>query len=180
MRLSSHKLRGANRIAWELVYGPIPKGLFVCHQCDVPACVNPDHLFLGTNSENIKDSYAKRRSNQRGENNACARLTEEKVYELRRRYKKSGVIQQELANEYGVTCSCISSIVRGRSWGHLGGSVPHNERGHHVKLTEKEVITIRIRHKTGNISQRQLAKEYSVGQTQIGRIVRRECWKQVK
>lgn len=56
----------AHRAAWELFKGPIPKGMHVCHRCDTPACVNPDHLFLGTMSDNIKDSYAKGRSKPRG------------------------------------------------------------------------------------------------------------------
>lgn len=56
-----HKTIDAHRISWMLHYGDIPNGMFVCHKCDVRQCVNPDHLFLGTNSDNMKDCYRKNR-----------------------------------------------------------------------------------------------------------------------
>lgn len=52
---------GAHRIAWRLLKGPIPLGMFVLHRCDMPACVNPEHLFLGTQADNIRDSVIKGR-----------------------------------------------------------------------------------------------------------------------
>lgn len=55
-----------HRIAWEFAYGPIPAGMKVCHRCDMPSCVNPDHLFLGTQKENMRDMFAKKRARPRG------------------------------------------------------------------------------------------------------------------
>jgi len=63
VQMSPQKVRGAHRVAWELMNGAIPNGLSVLHQCDTPACVNPEHLFLGTQQDNVADMVAKGRWN---------------------------------------------------------------------------------------------------------------------
>ena len=109
----------AHRVSWELNYGEIPQGLFVCHRCDNPSCVNPEHLFLGTNSENIKDSFAKGRSNQQGTNNGSSVLTEAQVREIRTRYENESISQRNLARQYGITQASVSSIITRHNWGWL-------------------------------------------------------------
>ncbi len=106
----------AHRFSWELHNGPIPKGFCVLHRCDNPPCVRPDHLFLGTHLENIRDMVKKNRGYDRhGEKNPRAKLTERKVIEIRRRYEL-GETQESLGREYGFVQAYISQIVLRKIW----------------------------------------------------------------
>lgn len=107
----------AHRIAYELAKGPIPEGLFVMHACDNPRCVNPDHLSVGTQKDNIADAAAKGRT-ARGSMVPRSILTEEAVQDIRREYA-SGTKQLILAERYGVAQPTISDVVTGRRWGWL-------------------------------------------------------------
>lgn len=112
-RLSSKR---AHRVSYELFVEPIPKGLLVCHKCDNRACVNPDHLFLGTAADNTRDMMIKNRGNSaRGERHRSAKLTVEKVLEIRERSSK-GESNRKLAREYGVGPDQISRIVNRKKW----------------------------------------------------------------
>lgn len=106
--------RRAHRAAWVLYLGPIPPGLFVCHRCDTPPCVNPAHLFLGTAADNALDRDSKRRGNQ-GERNPNAKLTVEKVRDLRRRYR-AGEPPAALARDLGISRGTAWNIANGRGW----------------------------------------------------------------
>ena len=108
---------GAHRVAWLLVHGPIPPGLFVCHRCDKPLCVNPDHLFLGTQIENMADCGAKGR-HVKGELHARAKVTAAQVIEIRQRHNE-GTKQNALAREFGVCTTLISRVVRRLKWRHV-------------------------------------------------------------
>jgi len=103
----------AHRFAWELDRGPIPDGLQVLHRCDVPACVNPDHLFLGTPTDNMADRDAKERQ-ARGEIFGRG-LTEADVLAIR----ASSETQAKLAERYGVVFQTISDIQRRVTWRHV-------------------------------------------------------------
>jgi hypothetical protein len=115
---------GAHRLSWEVHRGPIPDGLFVCHRCDVRQCCNPDHLFLGTAAENIRDTYAKGRGvNNRGSRSGSAKLTEG----LAKRVAAAladGEEQSAVARRFGVTQSAVSRIRLGRAWSEVTGIEP--------------------------------------------------------
>jgi hypothetical protein len=97
-----------HRLAYELHYGPIPKGMYVCHHCDNPPCFRPEHLFAGTNSDNQRDAVAKGRK-PRGEQHLGARLTDAQVEEIRATTGN----QREIAERYGVSQSLVSRLRSG-------------------------------------------------------------------
>ena len=107
----------AHRLSYHLFRGPIPNDTVVCHACDNPSCVNPDHLFLGTNTDNTADRNRKGRT-ARGEQTAHNKLTAEQVRELRCRYE-TGEKMACLARAFGVTQATAWSIVRRQSWKHV-------------------------------------------------------------
>lgn len=108
------KLVYAHRYSYEETIGQIPSGLCVCHRCDNRACVNPDHLFLGTIRENAHDAMVKGRV-RHGRNHPNAKLDEHGVGEIRSRLVR-GENQAAIARSYGVTASNISHIKRGATW----------------------------------------------------------------
>ncbi|MCI0659977.1 MAG: HNH endonuclease [Acidobacteria bacterium] len=116
----------AHRISYFWSVGPIPKGMFVCHKCDVPACVNPKHLFLGDAHANNQDMKLKGRAKgrgPRGSHNGRARLADSQVEEIRRRYSAKNITQSQLALEYGVDQTTVSCLLRGNTWKHLDKNV---------------------------------------------------------
>lgn len=110
----------AHRVSFQLYRGEIPDKLCVLHRCDNPACVNPKHLWLGTKKDNNQDRAAKGRSNltdkARGEQNGLAKLTQEQVNEIRRRYAAGGITVRQLAKEYPVSKSEVHNIIRQEVW----------------------------------------------------------------
>lgn len=115
----------AHRFSYSEFKGPIPEGMHVCHRCDNPACVNPDHLWLGTPSDNIQDCRSKGRhaadnpatKYARGANQGLAKLSEIAVEEIR--LLRGAIGQRQLARRYGVSKTAIRLAQQGRTWAHV-------------------------------------------------------------
>lgn len=133
------KNRYAHRMAAEKAYGPIPAGFVVAHKCDTPSCVNPEHLFVCTQAENLRDMREKGRSAcgekhrsktrpdsiLKGEKVGTSKLTAGAVLQIRGEYKKSSAGSKSdtslaaLSRKYGVTFQTVHKIVSGKTWKHL-------------------------------------------------------------
>jgi hypothetical protein len=100
-----------------MVYGPIPSGMLVLHRCDVRLCVRPEHLFLGTQVENVRDRDTKGRGTH-GESHHHAKLTDADVVRIRSEWA-TGVSQATLAHAYAIRVPQIANIVHRRAWKHL-------------------------------------------------------------
>jgi hypothetical protein len=121
--LPGHIPQSAHRVAWLLLNGPIPDGVFVLHNCpggDNPLCVNPDHLWLGSQDLNVADMMAKGRGNKaQGERTGKAKLTDAIVRLIRERYAAHVAGRTQLAREYGVSKGAIDRVIERRSWRHV-------------------------------------------------------------
>ena len=111
----------SHRVSWELHNGEIPDGMKACHKCDVTLCVNPEHLFIGTQEDNMRDCAAKGRAHKRGprgEAHGMSKLAMEQVREIRERLAGGGEFHKDIATSFGVSRSLISMISRGVVWSH--------------------------------------------------------------
>lgn len=138
----------AHRVSYELAYGPIPDRLMVCHHCDNPACVRPEHFFLGTGKDNLQDAARKGRMATgkqngaytrpekvlrgehhwthmkphlvaRGEHTGRAKLTAQDVIEIRAAYDGSPTFCREWAPRYGITPQAVRAVLQRRVWAHV-------------------------------------------------------------
>lgn len=147
---------GAHRVAWMIHHQKeIPDGMLVCHHCDNPSCVRPDHLFLGTVRDNSLDMMSKgRKPIFFGEETSSNKLTDRDVLEMRRRYA-NGETTTSLATEFDVEGSCAAAAISGKNWGHLPNAVAvghaRGERAARAKMTEANVIAYRERYASGEL-----------------------------
>ena len=119
----------ANRVAWEMAYGPVPEGLLVCHSCDTPLCVNVQHLWIGTNAENMEDRNRKKR-NAAGQRHGRTHLTSEDIHAIRAAVGS----QKAIAIKFGIAPSSVSAIRSRKFWSH----VPENTSTDAVNTKERE------------------------------------------
>jgi hypothetical protein len=125
------KIIGAHRFSYQLHYGPIPHDMCVLHSCDTPPCVNPDHLFLGTDADNIRDMMAKGRKvaggthcgkngkYERGEQRQQAKLTAAQVQEMRQIHARGGLSYPKLGTMFGIHATTARNIVKRIKWKHI-------------------------------------------------------------
>lgn len=107
----------AHRIAWQIKHGDIPDGMSVCHKCDRTSCVNPNHLFLGSQKDNLNDASTKGRTS-RGSHRPKAKLREGQIKEIIL-LKSQGIKQKQIALKFGVGQATISRIVHRTKWKHV-------------------------------------------------------------
>lgn len=173
----------AHRISWELHRGTIPDSIEVCHRCDVPLCVNPAHLFLGSHADNQADMAAKGRSAQ-GERQGRARLKEAAVREI----MASTETGESIGRRFGVTTQTVNDIRCGRTWAHLGLTRSDNPKANQsgagssnnmARLNETDIPPIRMRLCVGE-RLATIAACYGVNEATIALIRDGKTWSHVK
>ena len=117
------RVKKVHRVVYAHFVGEIPNGMMVCHRCDVPLCVNPEHLWLGTNADNMRDMGEKGRSlfhkrNFVGENHGNSKLTESQVRAIRQR-RADGLTFAAIGAEFNISTSSAHLVCAGRSWRHV-------------------------------------------------------------
>lgn len=180
------KAESAHRVSWLIHFGEIPADLCVCHHCDNPLCVNPNHLFLGTRTDNNHDMQRKGRvsGGSKGEHHHQSKLTERQIVEIRTLFNTGSVNLSDLALRYGVTVQTIHSIVHGKTWPNAGGPISTDNmrlgaRNNHSTLTQAQVLAIRQDYTNGILTQSDLAEKYNTTPQTIHRIVHRKAWKHI-
>lgn len=182
--------RSAHRLSYEWAHGRIPYGIMVCHRCDNPPCVRPEHFFLGTQLDNMRDAKAKGRTASgdrhyshlephrvlRGERKGTAKLTDAQVEELRRLYQPDVRGSQiQLARQFGVSPAQVCRILKGRQRRSLDEKDEPIVGGPAVKLTDAQVAELRASYVPGQRgSKAELARRYGISNNYVARLLNGE------
>lgn len=152
----------ANRIAWMITFGDIPKGMNVCHKCDNPPCCNPNHLFLGTQLDNMSDCAKKGRN--------VAKLSESEVAEIKREYFSGRSSQVELARKYSVRGNIIFEIVTGKTWSWVEKDLVNTRHVPRKRITPKQIEQIKSMIPLEGLTSREIANKCGVSEATISLI----------
>lgn len=174
------KTMAAHRFSYMRYKGEIPRGLVVRHKCDVMACVNPDHLELGTHEDNVDDrtarnrhyGHGKKRLDKRRRRAGNRKLTKDDVREIIAEYATGKWTQAQLAWRWCVSQATISASIRGvRNCGSGIGNKRRPGGNFRSKITAEQRDEIRQKYATGSFTQTQLAVEYGVTQARVSDII---------
>lgn len=174
----------AHRYSYELHKGPLERGKYACHRCDVKRCVNPDHLYAGDHEDNNEDNRKRglfvapkvrsaRVKTVRGEASHGRKLGQEYVERLKAEYASGKFTQMELARRYGVSQGTVSATIRG--FKNMGAGKPAGEKRSGFfrrKLAPEVIQQIRSLYAEGQHTQQQLAERFGCDQTYVSLIVR--------
>lgn len=172
-----------HRVSWKLAHAiDIPQKRSICHHCDNPGCLRPDHLFCGTQRDNALDMVAKGRGSNGGMHGAAhplTSLTDQLVIDMRAQYA-SGVSIDTIASEIGVQRDTIYPAISGRTWKHLPGAckrrMPSGRDNHNARLTDAKVLAAHAAVSAG-ASVRTIARQLGVSDTALHRAFQGKSWK---
>ena len=164
----------SSRASYELFVGDIPSGMLVLHKCDRSLCVNPEHLFIGTQLDNIKDMVDKKRQ-QKGESHCHHKLTQDQANAI----KDDARPQVIIAKEYNISKGSVNDIKKGRTWTHDGHEIVQTARRKNRpdhpqnKLTAAQVMSIRADTRHRN----EIIAEYDIKEPTYYAIMSGRNWK---
>lgn len=175
-RSPDYRQWAAHRYAYTITYGEVPQQLNVCHKCDNRRCVNPSHLFLGTDADNVRDKISKGRD-ARGSRQGHSKITEADVSRIVEMYN-SGKSEIEIGRTVGLSQASVSRIVRRETWTHVGvGRAELRPGSGSTKLTWRDVNAIREAAREG-VSPQLLERQYGTSARHIRKIIAGTIWRQ--